>query len=70
MYYGRSLLRTRVGALCCLVYVCVRVWFFHSIFQDKSQIEFLTENKRKLQHQLEEECDYLRKDKIKLTGEL
>jgi len=36
--------------------------------QDKSQIEFLTENKRKLQQQLEEECDQLRKDKIRLTG--
>jgi len=39
-----------------------------SIHQDKSQIEFLTENKRKLQQQLEEECDQLRKDKIRLTG--
>ena len=46
------------------------MWFFHRILQDKSQIEFLTENKRKLQQQLEEECDRLRKDKIKLTGEL
>ena len=49
-------------------YMCV--WFFDSLLQDKSQIEFLTENKRKLQHQLEEECDHLRKDKIRLTGEL
>ncbi|XP_065884311.1 sodium channel and clathrin linker 1-like [Dysidea avara] len=40
------------------------------IHQDKSQIEFLTENKRKLQQQLEEECDQLRKDKIRLTGEI
>lgn len=44
------------------------LWFYHRILQDKSQIEFLTENKRKLQQQLEEECDQLRKDKIKLTG--
>lgn len=42
---------------------------FHSIIQDKNQIEFLTENKRKLQKELEEECEQLRKDKIKLTGE-
>ena len=41
---------------------------YYSILQDKSQIEFLNETKSKLRQQLEEECDQLRKDKIKLTG--
>ena len=66
--YGRLIVEDHSWSfcVCCPVHVYV---IFHSILQDKSQIEFLTENKRKLQQQLEEECDHLRKDKIKLTGE-
>ena len=55
--------------LCHRMYCLACVASFScSILQDKNQIEFLTENKRKLQQQFEEECDQLRKDKIKLTG--
>jgi len=53
-----------------LYLLSIVLWFYHRILQDKSQIEFLTEKKRKLQQQFEEECDQLRKDKIKLTGSI